>query len=168
MGFLSGPRQAVLITSRAKVKILGKEVEKDDVMTASWHMPVSFEPPLYAVSVGKARFSHMLISSGKCFVVNFAPVGMKEAAVLCGRKSGEHTDKFADAMLGRENAKSVECPRVKGAEGYIECEVINEVEAGDHTIFIGKVLNWEMPKKSRKLLFHAGESSFTTTQGKEV
>jgi flavin reductase (DIM6/NTAB) family NADH-FMN oxidoreductase RutF len=34
----------------------------------------------------------------------------------------------------------VESPRVKEAKEVLECEVEHELESGDHTIFIGKVV----------------------------
>ena len=56
------PNQIVLITSRF--------YGKDNVMAAGWHMPVSVEPSLYAVAIGKARYTRDLIHRSKVFVVN--------------------------------------------------------------------------------------------------
>ena len=59
------PRQTILVTSRAEIDIIGKEVQKDDIITLSWHMPVSFKPSIYAIAIGKSKFSSKLIEKSK-------------------------------------------------------------------------------------------------------
>ena len=152
MSELTDPRQVILVTCREEMDILGKKQVKDNIITIAWHMPVSFDPNLYAISVGKTRFSCEVITKSKAFVVNFVPFTLKDKALICGTKSGTHIDKFKESGLGKEEAKSVDCPRIKEALGYIECEVVNEVDAGDHIIFIGKVLNSEVKKTGKRLM----------------
>ena len=162
MPSVNKPTQVVLVTSRAEANVLGKTSVKDNIITVAWHMPTSFEPFLYAISVGKTRFSAKLISESKCFVVNFVSFDMKEKALLVGTKSGEHTDKFAESGLTKEDADKVDCPRIKEAMGYVECEVIDEIETGDHVIYIGKVVHSEEKSVGQRLL-QGGHSDFTTT-----
>ena len=163
MGLLANPRHTMLVTCRSHVTVMGKRVERDNVITLDWHMPVSFEPQLYAIAIGTSRFSHKIITEGKCFVVNFMPLSMKDAAIYCGRRSGEHLNKFEGAGLKTHEAENVDCPRIVGALGYLECEVIQEIDAGDHTIFIGKVMHGDLIK-SGKRLFHTDGDEFTTTK----
>ena len=162
MSKLTDPRQVILVTSREEMEILGKKEVKDNIITVAWHMPVSFEPFLYAISVGKTRFSCKIIQKSKAFVVNFVPFELKEQALKCGMISGEHKDKFKETKLGKEEAKSVDCLRIKEALAYIECEVVNEVDAGDHIIFIGKVLNSGVKKEGKRLM--QMDKDFTTTK----
>lgn len=152
MSELTDPRQVILVTSRAEMDILGKKELKDNIITLAWHMPTSFNPNLYAISVGKTRFTCKIIKKSKAFVVNFVPFKLKEQVLICGTKSGVHIDKFKETKLTKEEAKNVDCPRIKEALAYIECEVINEVDAGDHIIFIGKILNSEIKGKGKRLL----------------
>jgi len=44
---------------------------KADIISLGWCMPTSFEPPMIAISVGKTRYSHQLISESQEFVVAF-------------------------------------------------------------------------------------------------
>jgi len=162
MSKLTDPRQVILVTSREEMEILGKKEVKDNIITVAWHMPVSFEPFLYAISVGKTRFSCKIIQKSKAFVVNFVPFELKEQALKCGMISGEHKDKFKETKLGKEEAKSVDCLRIKEALAYIECEAVNEVDAGDHIIFIGKVLNSGVKKEGKRLM--QMDKDFTTTK----
>ncbi|MBW2978218.1 flavin reductase family protein [Candidatus Woesearchaeota archaeon] len=157
------PRQVILITSRAHMvpKFRAKEEEKDNVMTAAWHMPVAFEPPLYAISVGKKRYSLDIIRKGRSFVVNFMPYSMKKEVLLAGRISGEHIDKFAKIGLEKEDAETIDSCRLKDALACLECEVEQEIEAGDHIIFIGRVLK-VIKKKGGKRIYQIGGDKFST------
>lgn len=163
MSELTGPRQVVLVSSRSHMEVMGKEIEKDDIITVAWHMPVSSEPQLYAVSIGKTRFSCSIMQKSSSFVVNFIPYELEEKAVFCGSRSGEHIDKFKDSGLTMEEAQNIDCGRIKEALGYMECEVINEVDAGDHIIFIGKVVNSDLKEVSKRL-FQGIRKDFTTTK----
>lgn len=159
-----GPRQTVLVTCRGKVKILGRDQEKDNIITVAWDTPVSTEPPIYAVAIGKTRFSCKLILASKVFCVNFIGKSMQDAAMFCGRNSGEHVDKFSQAGLNKEDCEKIDCPRIADALGHLECEVMEQVEAGDHILFIGKVINSQQKKEDKRLIY-LGQENFTTTKG---
>ena len=162
MSELNDPKQVVLVTSREEMDILGKKQIKDNIITIAWHMPVSFNPNLYAISVGKTRFSCEVIKKSKAFAVNFISFELKDKALIVGTKSGAHIDKFKEAGLTKEECSSIDCPRIKEALAYLECEVINEVDVGDHILYIGKVLNSDIKKQGKRLLQQ--EKDFTTTQ----
>ena len=162
MGLLTKPRQTVLITTRGEVEVLGKKVFKNNIITIDWHMPCSHEPQLYAISIGKSRFSYKLINESKVFVVNFISKDLEKPALYCGTHQGDHVDKFKESELTIEDCEKVDCGRVKQALGYLECEVIEEVDSGDHVIFIGKVLHTQL-KENDKRLFHLGNHKFGTS-----
>ena len=159
------PRQAILLTTRADIEILGRKITKDNICTLTWHMPVSSEPGLYAISLGD-RFSHRLIKESGVFCVNFISSQLKDQAVFCGTHSGEHMDKFKEMKLTREECSKIDCSAIKESLAYLECEVVNEVETGDHCIIIGKILNIMEHKKGKRLFQgakKAGKRTFTTT-----
>jgi flavin reductase (DIM6/NTAB) family NADH-FMN oxidoreductase RutF len=163
MALLTNPRQTVIVTCRSRAHVMGKEVEKDNAITVDWHMPVSFKPQLYAIAIGNTRFSHRLIHESRAFVVNFLPSTMKDAAIYCGRHTGEHRNKIKEAGLTMHDADNVDCFRIGGAVGFMECEVVQEIDAGDHTIFIGKVVHADLVKEEKRL-FHTDGDKFTTTE----
>ena len=157
------PRSVILVSSRADIKTkLSPEEVKDNIMTLSWHAPVSHDPELYSIMIGKTRFSYNMIKKSGVFVVNFMPYDKEKETLFCGRISGENIDKFKEAGLTKEEAESIDCCRIKEATGCLECEVVQEVEAGDHVIFIGKVLKTISKKKAKKL-FQVQGDKFTTT-----
>ena len=160
---LFGPRQTVLVTCREELEFMGKTKEIHNIITVAWHMPVSQSPLLYAIAISKTRASYEIINKSKGFVVNFIPFELKEAALTCGKLSGRHHDKFAEAKLTMEESNHIDCPKIKEAIGYLECHVIEEIEAGDHVIFVGEVTH-EQFKGERPRLFHCGGSEFKTTK----
>jgi len=131
---------------------------KDNIMAASWVYPLSFDPPMFGVSVSKKRFSYSLIKRGKAFGINLASPEMREAVLVCGRKSGEQIDKFKEAKLAKEKGKIV--PLIKESPASIECELVKEIETGDHVLFVGKAANVVKRKEESKGLYHAGGDNF--------
>jgi len=162
MSKITNPRQTVLITCRSDIKVMGKSFLKDNIITVDWHMPTSFNPGLYAVSIGKSRLSCEMIRDSKGFVVNFMPYSQKKAVLYCGRHSGNHIDKYEQSGLEKEEAQTIDCPRIKEAVSCLECEVVDEKESGDHVIFIGKIMK-NILKSDEKRIFHLTEDCFTTT-----
>tara|TARA_Y100000310_G_scaffold343844_1_gene453448 strand:+ start:158 stop:682 length:525 start_codon:yes stop_codon:yes gene_type:complete len=164
MPSIYNPRQTILVTCRGNIKnkFSGREEIKDNIITIDWHTPLSFEPFLYAISVGNARFSHSLILQSKIFVVNFMPFNLKKEVLYCGRHTGQHMDKFQGSGLTKEEGEKVHCYKIKEALAHLECEIVNTIEVGDHTLFIGKVVYSEEKEKGKKL-FHLETDDFCTT-----
>lgn len=159
------PRQVILVTCRGEVKKKfspEKEI-KDNVLTLSWHMPMSYDPPLYAIALGKGKYSLNLIKDSNVFVINFMPTELEKEVLFCGRNSGEHLDKFKETKLEKEEAEKIDCPKIKQALAHLECEVVNEIETGDHIILIGKILNIKKIKKGKRIYQVKGDE-FTTTE----
>jgi flavin reductase (DIM6/NTAB) family NADH-FMN oxidoreductase RutF len=127
----STPRQVVLITTRHD--------GADNVWPMDFHGPLSFVPPLYGIAAQRNGYGAELVRSSGVFVVNFVPQAWERAIFLCGNVSGRGTDKFAAAGLRKEEAESIEAPRLAESLGALECRVQQVVEVGDHTLFIGRV-----------------------------
>jgi len=151
------PRQTVLITCRGKAKVLGVPQLKDNIMTLDWHMPVSFDPFLYSIAVGKDRFSQRLIKDSGVFVVNFLSHKHMEHARYCGKHSGELVDKFR--KLDKDEAEVLDCPRLRDAVAFLECQVTDVYDAGDHTVFVGRVVNSKLISENKRL-FHLPNHDF--------
>jgi flavin reductase (DIM6/NTAB) family NADH-FMN oxidoreductase RutF len=157
------PRQTILVTSRDNIEIYGKPTKKDNIMTCDWHMPVSFRPLYYAISISVESITHRLIEKSRVFCINFIPKTMEKEAVFCGRHSGAHIDKFAQAAISKAECEKIDCPRLHAASGYLECELEHTVKFGDHALFVGLILHSYL-RNPDKRLFHVFENSFTTTR----
>lgn len=163
---LAYPRQVILVTTRhdVKDKFSDRINEKDNVMAVDWHMPVSFEPKMYAISIAKTRFSLELIRDSKVFCINFIPYHLEEAVKFIGKHSGEHIDKIEKTGLTLYNCNSIHCGYIKESTGFFECHVEKEIDAGDHIVFIGRVVHITEKDDTFRLFHKKTGDQFTTTK----
>jgi len=113
---------------------------KPNVMGLSWWTFTSLQPPMIAISVGHARYTHECLEGHKEFVICFPSAEQAQAAWLCGIKSGRKTDKFAAAGLKTSPSKVVQPPLIEGATVAYECKVVGRLECGDHTLYNSEVV----------------------------
>ena len=114
--------------------------DKPNAMGVSWTTKVSSNPPLWVIAVDPRRYSHEGIEIHKEFVINFPTIEQAEEAMLCGKESGRDIDKFGVQNLNTMPSVTIKTPSIMGSLVCIECKVINQVVAGDHTLFIGEVV----------------------------
>ena len=111
-----------------------------NIMPAGWSMYTSFEPPMYAVSVGHERYTHELLLASGEFTVSVPGPGMGPAIRWLGTRSGRDGDKLATLDLEFQPADEIGVPLLDGALVNLECRLATQLETGDHTIFVGEVL----------------------------
>lgn len=128
----------------------------------TWHMKCSLDPPMYAVAIWKTGHTHNLIKKSKEFIVSFANEELIKEVEFFGSTSGEKVDKFKEMNLETEKSDYLKSRLIKKASISLECIVHREVDAGDCTVFIGKVLAahhnkdkllFNMPKKDGKRVY---------------
>ena len=114
------PRQTILVSASEKTEVFGKEKEVDNIMAANWHTGLSFEPPMYAICLGKNSFTTELIKKSGNFCVNFMPLSQKDKVFFCGRNSGKLMDKFEKTGLNKVECEKIDCVRVKEDVAHLE------------------------------------------------
>ncbi len=148
------PAQTVLVTSRSE--------DVDNVIPCSFHMPVSVEPERYAIAVEKETLTKSLIEKSKVFVVNFMPYRYVDEVKKCNLISGKHVNKFDNTALRKADCNKVDCSYIKESSAFIECELVNSIDSGDHIILIGEIIN-QTSNNDEKRLLQKDNNSFTTT-----
>lgn len=113
---------------------------KDNIITLAMCHVFSFKPPLLGIGVGPKRYSHGLLKASKDFAVNIPDTTLLKATKVCGSKSGRRVDKFAASGLTKEKAEKVSAPLIAECPVNIECVKVDEVDAGDHTWFVGEIV----------------------------
>lgn len=106
-------------------------------MTASWVAQVSLKPLLVMVSIAPPRYSHDLIKESGVFAINVLRPDQVDLGKRFGYKSGRQVDKFAglDWLAAATGA-----PILPQAYAYLDCKLTDTFTAGDHTLFIGEVV----------------------------
>jgi flavin reductase (DIM6/NTAB) family NADH-FMN oxidoreductase RutF len=144
-----------------------------DVTTISWLAPVGREPPLLALAVHPSTMIYDMIKRSGEFVINVPTMDVIKQVMTCGTRSGNDVDKFAQTGLEMAEPRAVRAPLIEQCVGHLECAVINALQPGDHTIFIGQVAYawaeeeafdefWRLAEKDFKPLHHLGGSFFAT------
>ncbi|MBI1910682.1 MAG: flavin reductase family protein [Deltaproteobacteria bacterium] len=123
---------------------------KVNALTAAWVTRASFVPPLITVSIGKARYSHHMIMESGVFAVNVLGPEHIETGKHFGLKTGAKTNKFENIEY---NTKVTGSPILKDCISWMDCKVASWVDAGDHTIFVGEVLDGGVVKEGKPLIY---------------
>jgi len=104
------------------------------------NMPISFDPPLYAVGVGTTRDTYLNIMETKEFVVGLpCPDMVKQIEVAATRFSREVSE-FEEAGLTPVESEVVKPFRIKECQSNLECTLEWVQQAGDHYVVVGKVV----------------------------
>jgi flavin reductase (DIM6/NTAB) family NADH-FMN oxidoreductase RutF len=117
--------------------------DKLNAQVANTVFQITSEPPTVAVSINQSNLTHDYIKASKVF----------SASILCqaaplpfiggfGFKSGRDVNKLKDInyKIGQTGAPVV----LDHATAYLEAEVVQDVDVGTHTIFIGRIVAAEV------------------------
>jgi flavin reductase (DIM6/NTAB) family NADH-FMN oxidoreductase RutF/DNA-binding IclR family transcriptional regulator len=111
---------------------------------------VSLDPPLVAYLPTRTSGSYARLRTSRHFCVNVLAADQQE---LCARFASREPDKFAGVDWRPAGSGA---PILAEAVGWIDCEVAQEVEGGDHMIVMGKVLDLAVERPTLPLLFFQG------------
>lgn len=103
-------------------------------MTANAVASASLEPPLVLVCVDQARDCHPVLERAAHFGLTVLAADQEP---LSRRFAAETADRF-DGIAVQEGAHGV--PLLPGAVAHVVCARHAAVPAGDHTIFVGRVV----------------------------
>ncbi len=106
-------------------------------MTAAWVSQVSLRPLLLMVSIAPTRYSHDLIKESGVFAINVLTSDQVDLGKRFGFASGRKVDKFAGLDYITAATGS---PILPQAQAYFDLNLLDTHSAGDHTLFVGEVL----------------------------
>jgi len=133
-----------LISSRNGDKINGQ--------TANTVIQVCSEPPMIAVAINKNNYTHECINASKMFS---ASILEKETPLSIignfGFKTGRDIDKF-EGINYRMSDNNI--PIVTDYTlAYLEAKVIDKIDVGTHTIFIGELVDADVIKEGEPITY---------------
>ncbi len=105
-------------------------------MIASWVTQISYEPPMIMAAVHPNRFSHSLLENNPVFGLHVIDLSQKD--LLARFKGPDPTGKFEGLDWG---TKKTGVPLLKECIAWFELKIREQFSPGNHTLFIGEVVN---------------------------
>lgn len=145
-------------------------------MVAAWVMNCSNDPPMVALAVYPARFTHDLIIKSGQFALNIPPRPLLDKVKKIAAASGEEVDKFVTNKLTLYEGKQVNAPLIAECVGHLECGVVDTLRTGNHTLFLAEIVaasaderafdgeHWTRADESVKPLHHLGGNAYSILQ----
>jgi len=131
--------------------------ERVNGMTAAWVSQVSIKPLLLMVSIAPPRYSHDLIRESRVFAINVLTREQVDVGKRFGYQSGRRVDKFA----GLEYTQAVTgSPILPQAHAYFDVKLVDTFPAGDHTLFVGEVVDAKILHQETQPLVFLKEDFF--------
>lgn len=104
-------------------------------LTANSFTSVSLEPPIVSVCVAKSGRVFPTLSQSDHFAVNILSADQQE---LASHFASNVENRFANT----EWTPGTATPLLPGASAQLECAVHERVDAGDHEILLGRVIQY--------------------------
>jgi flavin reductase (DIM6/NTAB) family NADH-FMN oxidoreductase RutF len=114
---------------------------KPNLMNAAWGGICCSQPPCVAVSLRKATYSWAGIVERKAFTVGIACETRMAEADFVGIASGRDVDKFTSTGLTPVRSDLVDAPYAAEFPVVLECRLLQTIEIGLHTQFIGEIVD---------------------------
>lgn len=128
-----------------------------DGLLASWISQAAFEPPMLSVAVQKNRHLLELLGVGKRFTVNVLSKENMDLFKNFAKPFEAGTDRFEGLALGESGEAG---PVLANAIAYLDCITRTMVEAGDHVLVIGEIINGGMLKAEAEPMVHLRKNGF--------
>ncbi len=117
-------------------------------LTVGSLVSLSLEPPLVGIAASRQAAMHELLRRAGAFGVSLLAAGQESLAQHFAR--GVPPIALWHGIAMREGASGA--PLLEGAVGWLECQIVQEVETGDHTLFVGEVVAAEPGAPGQPLL----------------
>lgn len=107
-------------------------------LTVSAFCSVSLHPTLVLISIEKTSQTYEILCKSHVYAVNVLTAQQQYLSERFARKDAGEGKNFADISL---HIGETGVPLFDEAMAYVECRVVAEYEGGDHTLFLGEVVN---------------------------
>lgn len=123
-------------------------------MTANAVSSLSLDPVMLLICVDKTAHSHTAIETARAFVVNI----LGEHQETLSRIFAKHEDSPPGTLRGQPFKKGqTGSPILTDCLAFLECRVANVLDGGDHTIFLGEVVDAAVVnQETGPLVFYRG------------
>ena len=128
-------------------------------ITVNSFSSVSLDPPLVLWCLDKRSDTLETFEKATAFTVNVLRDDHRDVSNKLA-KPGDHS------LVGIDMVEGVNgCPRLTQALAHFECEVDAKHDAGDHIIFVGRVVHFDRDVEGEPLVFHRGTYRLLSIEG---
>jgi flavin reductase (DIM6/NTAB) family NADH-FMN oxidoreductase RutF len=136
-------RRRVLWTMPSGLYVVGStdRAQRRNGMTLNWATQVSFEPKWLGISVERDACTHELIVAAGVF--SLCLIDREDRAIVRKFTKPVEVDLGAQTLNGFSyfDGPQTGAPVLSQSVAYVECEVRQPVEIGNHTLFLGEVVS---------------------------
>jgi flavin reductase (DIM6/NTAB) family NADH-FMN oxidoreductase RutF len=136
-------RRRVLWKMPSGLYVLGStdKGERRNGMTLNWATQVSSDPKWLGVSIERAAVTHELVTAGGVFALCI--IDREDRAIVRKFTKPVDVDLAAQTLNGFEyfDGPASGAPVLAQSVAYLECEVRQTIEIGDHSLFLGEIVN---------------------------
>ncbi len=115
--------------------------------------------PRVVIQIYKRNYSHELIYQSGAFALNFLRKDQLQYIKDFGLVSGREVDKLASTPYAPRASGS---PILEDCWGYLDCRVVNAMDGGDMTCFLGEVLEGNTLSHSEPLWWRYARTAIPT------
>jgi len=132
--------------------VCSKKEDKFNGQIANTLFQACSEPPVIAVAINRQNLTHEFIAQSKVFTGSILSQETPLSFIgNFGFKSGRQFDKFKDVhfKLGETLVPIV----LDHTLAYLEAKVLNQIEVGTHTIFLGEIVGGDVVKEGDPMTY---------------
>ena len=107
-------------------------------VTVNWVTQASFKPPLVAVGVKADSQLHEITKTAGYFALNVLGKGQQGAAYTFFKPAERDGQTISGEAF---HSGSTGAPVLDNTPAFVECRLVTTVEEGDHSIFVGEVVD---------------------------
>lgn len=128
----------------------GKELQG---MTANAISSLSLDPVLVLICVEKTTHTHRVLEEGGVFTVNILGEHQQAVSSLFAKRNEPEigTLRGQPFVFGTTGS-----PRLEDCLAFLECRIVEMLDGGDHSIFLGEVVEEGVVNDVKPLLFFRG------------
>lgn len=120
-------------------------------LTASSFTSISLDPPLVSVALANSLYTLALMQQSGLFAVTL----LASDQIDLGMRFAGMIPDIVDRFDGLDYTVAVTgCPILPGGLAWLDCRVYHSFEAGDHTVFVGEVLEASAREDGLPLLYY--------------
>jgi flavin reductase (DIM6/NTAB) family NADH-FMN oxidoreductase RutF len=125
-----------------------KDGDRVTAAAVNWLTQASFQPPLVVLGAKVGTGSTEMIERSGLFCVNVLESGQTALASKFFAHVEATGNRFGDVEF---SLSPNGCPVLKDALAYFECRVREKVAIGDHTVFVGEVVEAGVQREGEPL-----------------